>query len=49
MLAHHAAHEIQPAVQIDHGPAPGRLVQSVDVLSHQSLDAIFALELRQGV
>jgi hypothetical protein len=36
--ARQADHGIEPAVQIDHPPAAGLLVQTIDVLGHQLMD-----------
>ncbi len=48
IAAGHAAHPIQAAVQIDDVAAAGGLVQPVDVLRHQGLEAILALQLHQS-
>ena len=45
--AAHAADEIEPAVQIDHLPVAGGLMQPVDVLGQQHLAAAARLEACQ--
>jgi hypothetical protein len=44
-----APDEIQAPVQIDHRPAPGGLVQPVDVLGKEKPTSILGLQARQGV
>ncbi len=48
-LAIHAADKIDPAVQVDHPRAAGRLMQPVDVLGENELDSALRLEPGQGV
>jgi hypothetical protein len=43
------ADEIEAPVQIDHRPAPGGLVQPVDVLGKEKPTSILGLQARQGV
>ena len=47
-LAAHAAHPVEPPVQVDHSLAARRLVQAVDVLGQQQLAAAHRFETREG-
>ena len=48
LLAAHAAHLVDPAVQVDHVRAAGGLVQPIDVLRDQLHYAILLLQMCQG-
>ena len=47
-VAGHAAHFIEPSVQVDHAFAAGTLVQAVDVLGDQQFDMPAVFQLCQG-
>jgi hypothetical protein len=41
--------KVETSVEVDHRPAPGRLVQAVDILGEEKLALAFSFELGEGV